>query len=174
MLVWLINISLLSASGLAAAVGAILIPTLIAAGVHPAMAAATVLAGTWGSAISPGNAHNPFVADLAGTDMMTVIINETPASIIASLACVAVMTAYAVIRREGATEERRVAYMASLGEDKKQMESFHVNPLRAREKGVLRRPGHTEAAVDLARLAGLQPCGAGFPGLRLSGFVLWK
>ena len=36
----------------------------------------------------------------------------------------------------------------------------HVNPLRAREKGVLRRPGHTEAAVDLARLAGLQPCGA--------------
>ena len=36
-----------------------------------------------------------------------------------------------VIRREGATEERRVAYMASLGEDKKQMESFHVNPLRA-------------------------------------------
>lgn len=36
----------------------------------------------------------------------------------------------------------------------------HINPLRAREKGVLRRPGHTEAAVDLARLAGLQPVGA--------------
>ncbi len=36
----------------------------------------------------------------------------------------------------------------------------HVNPLRARERGVLRRPGHTEAAVDLARLAGLQPAGA--------------
>ena len=36
----------------------------------------------------------------------------------------------------------------------------HINPLRAREKGVLRRPGHTEAAVDLARLAGLQPAGA--------------
>ncbi|MFI3259232.1 MAG: bifunctional 3,4-dihydroxy-2-butanone-4-phosphate synthase/GTP cyclohydrolase II [Rikenellaceae bacterium] len=35
----------------------------------------------------------------------------------------------------------------------------HINPLRAREKGVLRRPGHTEAAVDLARLAGLQPAG---------------
>ncbi|MFI3247879.1 MAG: bifunctional 3,4-dihydroxy-2-butanone-4-phosphate synthase/GTP cyclohydrolase II [Rikenellaceae bacterium] len=33
----------------------------------------------------------------------------------------------------------------------------HINPLRAREKGVLRRPGHTEAAVDLARLAGFQP-----------------
>ena len=35
----------------------------------------------------------------------------------------------------------------------------HVNPLRARQKGVLRRPGHTEAAIDLARLAGLQPAG---------------
>ena len=33
-------------------------------------------------------------------------------------------------------------------------------PLRAKDGGVLRRPGHTEAAVDLARLAGLQPAGA--------------
>ena len=36
----------------------------------------------------------------------------------------------------------------------------HVLPLRAREGGVLRRPGHTEAAVDLARMAGLAPAGA--------------
>jgi len=36
----------------------------------------------------------------------------------------------------------------------------HINPLRAKSKGVLRRAGHTEAAVDLARLAGLQPAGA--------------
>jgi 3,4-dihydroxy 2-butanone 4-phosphate synthase / GTP cyclohydrolase II len=35
----------------------------------------------------------------------------------------------------------------------------HVNPLRAREGGVLERVGHTEAAVDLARLAGLNPAG---------------
>jgi 3,4-dihydroxy 2-butanone 4-phosphate synthase / GTP cyclohydrolase II len=35
----------------------------------------------------------------------------------------------------------------------------HVFPLRAREGGVLRRPGHTEAAVDLAWLAGLRPAG---------------
>src|SRR5438309_7139786 len=35
----------------------------------------------------------------------------------------------------------------------------HVVPLRAREGGVLRRAGHTEAAVDLARLAGLHPAG---------------
>ncbi|GAB3060221.1 bifunctional 3,4-dihydroxy-2-butanone-4-phosphate synthase/GTP cyclohydrolase II [Micromonospora schwarzwaldensis] len=35
----------------------------------------------------------------------------------------------------------------------------HVVPLRARAGGVLRRPGHTEAAVDLTRLAGLRPAG---------------
>jgi 3,4-dihydroxy 2-butanone 4-phosphate synthase/GTP cyclohydrolase II len=35
----------------------------------------------------------------------------------------------------------------------------HVVPLRAKEGGVLRRPGHTEAAVDLARMAGLRPAG---------------
>ena len=36
----------------------------------------------------------------------------------------------------------------------------HIFPLRYAEGGVLRRPGHTEAAVDLARLAGLSPAGA--------------
>ncbi|MBU3853601.1 MAG: bifunctional 3,4-dihydroxy-2-butanone-4-phosphate synthase/GTP cyclohydrolase II [Candidatus Paraprevotella stercoravium] len=36
----------------------------------------------------------------------------------------------------------------------------HINPLYAQDKGVLRRAGHTEAAVDLARLSGLQPAAA--------------
>lgn len=35
----------------------------------------------------------------------------------------------------------------------------HVNPLRSRQGGVLKRPGHTEACVDLMRLSGLQPVG---------------
>jgi len=35
----------------------------------------------------------------------------------------------------------------------------HIFPLKARKGGVLRRAGHTEAAVDLARLAGLEPAG---------------
>ena len=36
----------------------------------------------------------------------------------------------------------------------------HINPLYAQDKGVLRRAGHTEATIDLARLAGLYPAGA--------------
>lgn len=35
----------------------------------------------------------------------------------------------------------------------------HIFPLRARDGGVLERRGHTEAVVDLMRLAGLRPCG---------------
>ncbi len=36
----------------------------------------------------------------------------------------------------------------------------HIFPLKAKEGGVLRRTGHTEATIDLARLAGFEPCGA--------------
>ncbi|MDR2809528.1 MAG: bifunctional 3,4-dihydroxy-2-butanone-4-phosphate synthase/GTP cyclohydrolase II [Tannerellaceae bacterium] len=36
----------------------------------------------------------------------------------------------------------------------------HISPLRARSRGVLRRSGHTEATIDLARLSGLYPAGA--------------
>ena len=39
------------------------------------------------------------------------------------------------------------------------VEPGHVFPLRAKDGGVLRRAGHTEAAVDLARMAGLEPAG---------------
>jgi len=50
-----------------------------------------------------------------------------------------------------------------LADPKSQASDFrrpgHVVPLRAKEGGVLRRPGHTEASVDLARMAGLHPAG---------------
>ena len=36
----------------------------------------------------------------------------------------------------------------------------HISPLRAKSRGVLRRAGHTEASIDLARLSGLYPAGA--------------
>ncbi len=60
---------------------------------------------------------------------MTVIINETSAVVIVLVACVVAMMAYAVIRKEGATDERRKAYLASIGEDAKQAEAFHVKTL---------------------------------------------
>ena len=130
LLTWWINIAIPSAAGCAAAVGSILIPALIAAGVHPAMAAAAVLAGTWGSAISPGTSHNPFVADLAGTDVMSVIMNEAPAAIIASFVCIIALTAISVIRKEGPSDDRRQAYLAELSEEE-QNRTFKINPIYA-------------------------------------------
>ncbi len=96
-----INIALPSAAGCAAAVGAILIPTLISAGVHPALAASAVLAGTWGSAFNPGNAHNPFIAKLAGiTDPMMVIAGHSKAALAGAVVVAVVLTAVAVLRKE--------------------------------------------------------------------------
>jgi 3,4-dihydroxy 2-butanone 4-phosphate synthase/GTP cyclohydrolase II len=57
-----------------------------------------------------------------------------------------------------ATTMRLLADPTSIAEDFTR--PGHVVPLRAKDGGVLRRPGHTEAAVDLAMLAGLQPAGA--------------
>ena len=57
-----------------------------------------------------------------------------------------------------ATTMRLLANPTSIAEDFTR--PGHVVPLRAKDGGVLRRPGHTEAAVDLARMAGLQPAGA--------------
>jgi 3,4-dihydroxy 2-butanone 4-phosphate synthase/GTP cyclohydrolase II len=48
----------------------------------------------------------------------------------------------------------------------------HVFPLRAKPGGVLRRPGHTEAAVDLARLAGLRPAGVICEIVREDGMMM--
>jgi len=58
----------------------------------------------------------------------------------------------------------RAATFLALTDPTSKPETFgrpgHVFPLRARSKGVLRRSGHTEAGVDLARLAGLYPAAA--------------
>jgi DcuC family C4-dicarboxylate transporter len=73
----IINIPLTSAAGVSAAVGAILIPLLINAGVRPALAAAAVYTGTFGSVLSPGNTHNVFIStELAHIPVMDVIAVE--------------------------------------------------------------------------------------------------
>jgi 3,4-dihydroxy 2-butanone 4-phosphate synthase / GTP cyclohydrolase II len=64
----------------------------------------------------------------------------------------------------GISAADRSRTIRALGSPSVSAESFlrpgHVFPLRARPQGVLERRGHTEAAVDLARLAGFEPAGA--------------
>lgn len=68
-----INIAIPSAAGCAAAVGSTLIPVMLRAGIKPAAAAAAVMGGTIGSYLSPGTSHNPFVAEMAGINVMDFI-----------------------------------------------------------------------------------------------------
>ena len=64
----------------------------------------------------------------------------------------------------GVSASDRAATIQALADPQSTPETFgrpgHINPLYAQDNGVLRRAGHTEAAVDLARLAGLQPAAA--------------
>ena len=63
----------------------------------------------------------------------------------------------------GISAADRAATLRALANPQESFASFarpgHIFPLRAREGGVLKRAGHTEAAVDLARMAGLEPAG---------------
>ncbi len=64
----------------------------------------------------------------------------------------------------GVSAHDRAATIRALADPSSQPSHFgrpgHINPLYAQDKGVLRRAGHTEAAIDLARLSGLQPAAA--------------
>lgn len=64
----------------------------------------------------------------------------------------------------GVSAHDRAETIRALADQSKKPADFgrpgHINPLYAQDRGVLRRAGHTEATVDLARLAGLYPAGA--------------
>ena len=124
MVTFAINIALPSAAGCSAAVGAILIPALMKAGVHPAIAGSAVLAGTYGGTLSPGAAHSPFIAKLAGVDVMTVIAGHTVAAVVCGLIGGLALMIVARVRQE------HTGYMAdqegASGQDK-----FTINYIMA-------------------------------------------
>lgn len=80
----------------------------------------------------------------------------TPFTVSADLLCDGCTT--------GVSAHDRAATIRALGDPNYQAEHFgrpgHIMPLYAHEDGVLGRNGHTEAVIDLARLAGLYPAGA--------------
>lgn len=80
-----VNIAMTSAAGTSAAVGSILIPVLMGAGIHPAVAAAAVFGGTFGSAMSPANTHINIVAKLANMNPVDVAGIITTPTIIAGV-----------------------------------------------------------------------------------------
>ena len=127
---WLLNIVLPSAAGIAAAVGVLLIPALIALKVRPVMAAAAVFIGTWGSVVSPGLMFNPQIADIAfkakeipAPDAMIVIMQEALPCAIGAL-----VAAICIVLKEGVGSTEIVK---ELPEGEEIQKDFKVNPIKA-------------------------------------------
>lgn len=119
---FVIGIALPSASGVAAAVGAVLIPVMLAAGIHPAMAAAAIVAGSYGSNLSPGSAHVVMVAKLAKATEVQVISGQTLPTLLTVIAAVIVLSVWAFVKKEDRGHE---------GTGEAQEESLKVNLLKA-------------------------------------------
>lgn len=132
---WLLNIVLPSAAGIAAAVGVLLIPALIALKVRPVMAAAAVFIGTWGSVVSPGLMFNPQIADIAfkakeipSPDAMIVIMQEALPCAIGALVAAICLTIICVVLKEGVGSTKIVKELPDGEEIQK---NFKVNPIKA-------------------------------------------
>ncbi|MFA5026354.1 MAG: C4-dicarboxylate transporter DcuC [Candidatus Methylomirabilota bacterium] len=97
---FLINTAISSAAGCTAAVGVILIPAMMAAGIHPAMAGAAVFAGTWGSVFSPGSPHPAMIAKIANVSVIDVILAHKTASIASALVVAGILFAEAKFFKE--------------------------------------------------------------------------
>ena len=120
---FVVNIAIPSAAGCSAAVGVIFIPILMAAGVHPAMAAAAVKSGTYGSMLNPGLVHNGVIAKLAGTQITDVIGNHMMATVAGVIVAAVVLTVIAIVLKEN----KGYVPEGSVVDD----DSFSVNPLYA-------------------------------------------
>lgn len=97
---FVVNIAIPSAAGCSAAVGVIFIPIMMSAGIHPAMAAAAVKSGTYGSMLNPGLVHNAVIAKLANTQITTVIGNHMIATVAGVVVAAVVLTVLSIVMKE--------------------------------------------------------------------------
>lgn len=97
----LVSVSLGSASGLAAAVGTILIPLMVSCGVHPAVAAAVVITAKQGGSWMPGGTHSAMVSKMAGIPVIDVTSQfYGPMGTVAGIVGMITLLAVAFIRKE--------------------------------------------------------------------------
>lgn len=71
-----INISITSSAGCSAAVGSILIPLMMAAGIHPAIAGACIYAGTYGAMFNPGYPQVALIVSVTNSDPVSIVANH--------------------------------------------------------------------------------------------------
>ncbi|PJG82901.1 C4-dicarboxylate transporter DcuC [Caviibacterium pharyngocola] len=126
MITFFINIAIPSAAGCAAAVGATLIPVLRSAGVHPAMAGASILAGTFGSMMSPGSSHSAMISEMSGLTIAEVNLSHAPYTTIAGVIGAITLTVIALILKDYG-QQHRDAYL----QEKSETQTGRVNFLYA-------------------------------------------
>ena len=95
-----INTSITSSAGCSAAVGSILIPLLMAAGIHPAIAAAAIYAGTYGAIFNPGYAQVAIIVNVAKSTPVAVVANHFTALLTAGTIGAFSLLAVAYLRKE--------------------------------------------------------------------------
>lgn len=102
----IINIAIPSASGCAAAVGSTLIPVMLRAGISPAAAAASVMMGTYGGVLSPGSAHNVYIAKISNMEIMDFIALHTPFSLVLyAIGIVGILVMCIIFKDKGAATD---------------------------------------------------------------------
>ena len=118
------TMALPSAAGASAAVGAVLIPALAGAGVHPVATAAAIFCGTWGGAFNPGDSHITFVANMAHVEPLMVVSSHKVASLSALVVIMITLTGVIYFRKE------HTGYQSP---EELQVETKHlkINPLKA-------------------------------------------
>lgn len=95
-----INIALPSAAGVVASVGVIMIPLMISLGVHPAVAASAVMAGTFGSQLSPGHPQNAFLSNMFNAPIIDVINWHVRADVVSICIGAIMLFVVALVRKE--------------------------------------------------------------------------
>ncbi|MCD8340369.1 MAG: C4-dicarboxylate transporter DcuC [Burkholderiales bacterium] len=124
-----INLAIPSAAGCAAAVGTTFIPVMVRSGIRPAAAGMAILLGTYGSLLSPGTSHNPFVADLSGLQVMDFIFLHSPYSfVVLGIAAIGSCVVGILCRDNQATADEIKAYEDATGGN---VEVTKVNILKA-------------------------------------------
>ena len=123
----IINIAIPSASGCAAAVGSTLIPVMLRAGISPAAAAASVMMGTYGGVLSPGSAHNVYIAKISNMEIMDFIALHTPYSLVLyAIGIVGILVMCIIFKDKGAATDD-----IQVNVDHKQEEIEHPNVIYA-------------------------------------------
>ena len=122
-----VNVAIPSASGCAAAVGSTLIPVMLRAGIKPAAAAAAVMMGTYGGVISPGSAHNVYIAKISNMEIMDFIALHTPYSLVLyAIGIVGILVMCIIFKDKGAATDN-----IQVNVDSKQEEIEHPNIIYA-------------------------------------------